>query len=101
MPAAPSEISTSYTDTDCDVPSTDVVTSGQLIVNWARGAPASSVYTDWAEIVALYDLLLRAAPSPVVELNRAAAVAMRDGPAAGLALVELVSPSQATTAGNA
>ncbi|MGZ5087763.1 MAG: RNA polymerase sigma factor [Usitatibacter sp.] len=44
--------------------------------------------TDWAQIVALYDVLLRAAPSPVVELNRAVAVAMRDGPAAGLALVE-------------
>jgi RNA polymerase sigma-70 factor (ECF subfamily) len=44
--------------------------------------------TDWAQIVGLYDVLLRAEPSPVVELNRAAAIAMRDGPAAGLALVE-------------
>jgi RNA polymerase sigma-70 factor, ECF subfamily len=44
--------------------------------------------TDWAEIVGLYDVLLRADPSPVVALNRAVAVAMRDGPAAGLALVE-------------
>jgi RNA polymerase sigma-70 factor (ECF subfamily) len=44
--------------------------------------------TDWREIVGLYDLLLRLEPSPVVELNRAVAVAMRDGPAAGLALVE-------------
>jgi RNA polymerase sigma-70 factor (ECF subfamily) len=44
--------------------------------------------TDWAEIVGLYDLLLRAVPSPVVELNRAVAVAMRDGPRAGLALVD-------------
>ena len=44
--------------------------------------------TDWAEIVGLYDLLLRLDPSPVIELNRAVAVAMRDGPAAGLALVE-------------
>jgi RNA polymerase sigma-70 factor (ECF subfamily) len=44
--------------------------------------------TDWQEIVGLYDVLLRADPSPVVELNRAAAVAMRDGPAAGLALVD-------------
>jgi RNA polymerase sigma-70 factor, ECF subfamily len=43
--------------------------------------------TDWAQIVGLYDVLLRADPSPVVELNRAAAVAMRDGPAAGLALI--------------
>ncbi|HEX4944322.1 MAG TPA: RNA polymerase sigma factor [Usitatibacteraceae bacterium] len=44
--------------------------------------------TDWAEIVGLYDALLRLDPSPVVELNRAIAVAMRDGPAAGLALVD-------------
>jgi len=44
--------------------------------------------TDWPQIVGLYDVLLRAAPSPVVELNRAVAVAMRDGPAAGLALVD-------------
>jgi RNA polymerase sigma-70 factor (ECF subfamily) len=44
--------------------------------------------TDWAQIVALYDVLGRIDPSPVVELNRAVAVAMRDGPAAGLALIE-------------
>lgn len=44
--------------------------------------------TDWAQIIGLYDVLLRLEPSPVVELNRAAAVAMRDGPAAGLALVD-------------
>ncbi|MDX1434423.1 MAG: RNA polymerase sigma factor [Gammaproteobacteria bacterium] len=44
--------------------------------------------TDWAQIVGLYDVLARAEPSPVVELNRAVAVAMRDGPAAGLALVD-------------
>ena len=44
--------------------------------------------TDWSRIVALYDLLLRAEPSPVVELNRAVAVAMRDGPPAGLALID-------------
>ena len=44
--------------------------------------------TDWARIVRLYDLLLRAAPSPVVRLNRAIAVSMRDGPAAALPLVE-------------
>jgi RNA polymerase sigma-70 factor, ECF subfamily len=46
--------------------------------------------TDWAEIAGLYDVLLRAAPSPVVELNRAAAIAMRDGPAAGLALIDAI-----------
>ena len=46
--------------------------------------------TDWAQIVALYDLLARAAPSPIVDLNRAVAVAMRDGPAAGLVLVDAI-----------
>src|SRR5437762_1643468 len=46
--------------------------------------------TDWAEIVGLYDLLWRADPSPVIELNRAVAVAMRDGPAAGLVLIEAI-----------
>ena len=44
--------------------------------------------TDWEQIVGLYDVLLRAAPSPVVALNRAVAVAMRDGPEAGLALID-------------
>lgn len=44
--------------------------------------------TDWARIVSLYDLLLQAAPSPVIELNRAVAIAMRDGPEAGLALID-------------
>jgi RNA polymerase sigma-70 factor, ECF subfamily len=52
-------------------------------------APAAAV-TDWAQIVGLYDVLVRAEPSPVVELNRAAAVAMRDGPAAGLALIDAI-----------
>jgi len=46
--------------------------------------------TDWAEIVGLYDVLMRADASPVIELNRAVAVAMRDGPAAGLALVDAI-----------
>jgi len=46
--------------------------------------------TDWAQIVGLYDVLVRADPSPVVELNRAAAVAMRDGPGAGLAIVDAI-----------
>jgi len=44
--------------------------------------------TDWAEIVGLYDVLLRLESSPIVELNRAVALAMRDGPAAGLALID-------------
>ena len=46
--------------------------------------------TDWAQIVGLYDVLMRVAPSPVVELNRAVAVAMRDGPDAGLALIDAI-----------
>jgi RNA polymerase sigma-70 factor (ECF subfamily) len=46
--------------------------------------------TDWAQIVALYDVLTRADPSPVVELNRAVAVAMRDGPLAGLDLIDAI-----------
>jgi RNA polymerase sigma-70 factor (ECF subfamily) len=46
--------------------------------------------TDWPQIVGLYDVLLRVEPSPVVELNRAVAVAMRDGPEAGLALIEQI-----------
>ena len=44
--------------------------------------------TDWPRIVALYDVLLTLTPSPVVALNRAVAVAMRDGPEAGLALLD-------------
>ena len=46
--------------------------------------------TDWAQIVGLYDVLARANPSPVVELNCAVAVAMRDGPLAGLALIDAI-----------
>jgi len=49
---------------------------------------ANSAGTDWAEIVGLYDVLARIDPSPVIALNRAVAVAMRDGPAAGLVLVD-------------
>ncbi len=44
--------------------------------------------TDWAQIVGLYDVLLRCSPSPVVELNRAVAIAMRDSPDAGLSLID-------------
>ena len=52
-------------------------------------APTAAA-TDWAQIVGLYDVLFRADPSPVVELNRAVAVAMRDGPEAGLALIDAI-----------
>ncbi len=51
---------------------------------------ATADATDWDEIVGLYDVLLRVDPSPVVELNRAVAVAMRDGPAAGVVLVDAI-----------
>ena len=53
------------------------------------GAPTAAA-TDWEEIVGLYDVLSRADGSPVIELNRAVAVAMRDGPAAGLALIDAI-----------
>ena len=52
----------------------------------ARDAAA----TDWAQIVGLYDVLLRVEPSPVIELNRAAAIAMRDGPEEGLASIDRI-----------
>lgn len=52
-------------------------------------APAAAD-TDWGEIVGLYDLLLRVEPSPVVALNRAVAVAMRDGPEVGLELIDAI-----------
>jgi len=51
---------------------------------------STAAATDWAEIVGLYDVLSRADASPVIELNRAVAVAMRDGPAAGLALIDAI-----------
>ena len=50
----------------------------------------SAAATDWTQIVALYDVLGRIDPSPVVELNRAVAVAMRDGPQAGLTLIDAI-----------
>ena len=46
--------------------------------------------TDWSQIVSLYDVLFQAEPSPMVELNRAAAVAMRDGASAGLVLIDAI-----------
>jgi len=62
----------------------------QAAIAAVHAGAATAAATDWREIVGLYDLLLRADPSPVVELNRAVAVAMRDGPAAGLALVDAI-----------
>ncbi|HCS28240.1 MAG TPA: RNA polymerase subunit sigma-24 [Spongiibacteraceae bacterium] len=60
-----------------------------------HGAARHADETDWAEIVGFYDLLQRAAPSPVVALNRAVAIAMRDGPAAGLLLLDDLSSEKA------
>jgi RNA polymerase sigma-70 factor (ECF subfamily) len=62
----------------------------QAAIAAVHAEAASADATDWSEIVGLYDVLLRAEPSPVVELNRAVAVAMRDGPAAGLVLIEAI-----------
>jgi RNA polymerase sigma-70 factor (ECF subfamily) len=60
----------------------------QAAIAAVHSEAATAAGTDWAQIVALYNLLARAEPSPVVELNRAVAVAMRDGPEAGLALID-------------
>ncbi len=60
----------------------------QAAIVAVHAASPDAATTDWDRIVGLYDLLGRVDPSPVVELNRAAAVAMRDGPAAGLALID-------------
>jgi len=86
----------------------DQIAAGQALVEQALGTRRFGPYTlqaaiaavhaeaaraadtDWRQIVGLYDVLLRIDPSPVIELNRAAAVAMRDGPAAGLALIDAI-----------
>jgi len=60
----------------------------QAAISAVHAEAPTAAATDWAQIVGLYDVLLRADPSPVVELNRAVAVAMRDGPGAGLALID-------------
>jgi RNA polymerase sigma-70 factor (ECF subfamily) len=62
----------------------------QAAIAAVHAEATSPSQTDWSEIVGLYDVLLRVEPSPVIELNRAAAVAMRDGPEAGLALIEAI-----------
>lgn len=86
----------------------DLIDEGVALVNRAWDAPPIGNYvlqaaiaathaiaptfaqTDWTQIVYLYDALLRVAPSPVVQLNRAAAIAMRDGAAVGLALIDAI-----------
>ena len=62
----------------------------QAAIAAVHAEASSAAATDWTQIVGLYDVLMRAEPSPVVELNRAVAVAMRDGPSAGLALIDAI-----------
>jgi RNA polymerase sigma-70 factor (ECF subfamily) len=62
----------------------------QAAIAAAHAEAATASETDWSRIVGTYDLLLEVEPSPVVELNRAAAIAMRDGPGAGLALIDAI-----------
>ena len=62
----------------------------QAAIAATHAGAASATDTDWAEIVGLYDVLLRDDRSPVIELNRAAAVAMKDGAAAGLTLIDAI-----------
>ena len=62
----------------------------QAAIAAAHAQAPTAAATDWNQIVSLYDLLLQAEPSPVIELNRAVAVAMRDGPQAGLDLVDAI-----------
>jgi len=65
----------------------------QAAIAACHATAAAAADTDWAEIAALYGELARLVPSPVVELNRAVAVAMADGPAAGLELVAALDAS--------
>ena len=62
----------------------------QAAISAVHAEADSAADTDWRQIVALYDVLLCADDSPVIELNRAAALAMRDSPEAGLAVVDAI-----------
>jgi RNA polymerase sigma-70 factor, ECF subfamily len=62
----------------------------QAAISAVHAEAPNAAATDWAQIVGLYDLLAQAEPSPVIELNRAVAVAMRDGPSAGVALIDAI-----------
>lgn len=64
----------------------------QAAIAAVHAEAASAADTDWPQIVGLYDALLRTEPSPVIALNRAVAVAMRDGPEAGLVLLRPLLP---------
>ncbi len=63
----------------------------QAAIAECHAVARSVAATDWARVVRLYDVLARLAPSPVVALNRAVAVAMAEGPAAGLAEVDALA----------
>jgi RNA polymerase sigma-70 factor, ECF subfamily len=65
----------------------------QAAIAALHGESPSACATDWTQIVGLYDVLFHIEPSPVIALNRAVAVAMRDGPDAGLALIEPLLPA--------
>lgn len=60
----------------------------QAAIAAVHAEAATAAATDWNEIVGLYDVLMSMTPSPIIELNRAVAVAMRDGPASGLAIID-------------
>jgi RNA polymerase sigma-70 factor (ECF subfamily) len=95
-------------DQDRSLWNRDQITEGSALVHGALTSGRFGVYTlqaaiaavhadaagadatDWEEIAGLYDVMLRIDPSPVIELNRAVAVAMRDGPAAGLVLIDAI-----------
>jgi len=62
----------------------------QAAISAVHAQAPTAAETDWTQIVALYDLLLQAESSPVIELNRAAAVAMRDGPLAGVTIIDTI-----------
>ena len=62
----------------------------QAVIASVHADAPNAAATDWAQIAGLYDVLVHVEPSPVVELNRAVAVAMRDGPDAGLALIDAI-----------
>ena len=62
----------------------------QAAISAVHAEARTAADTDWRQIAGLYDVLLKADPSPVVELNRAAAIAMRDGAEAGLALIDAI-----------
>jgi RNA polymerase sigma-70 factor (ECF subfamily) len=62
----------------------------QAAIAAVHAGAATAAETDWDEIVGLYGVLIGMDPSPVIELNRAVAIAMRDGPAAGLAIIDAI-----------